>query len=90
MDDHTTATSTARCVRCSGTERVIAGDGPPICLICVLGWGSYAALAAGSSEPERAGTPAPVVGRDPTVTALLHWSHRVPVAGCPLCGAAAA
>lgn len=71
------------CIRCSGTERVIADDGVPVCLLCVLGWGSYAALAAGpGAEPERAGA---VVGRDPTVTALLHWSHRVPVAGCPLC-----
>lgn len=70
------------CIRCSGTERLIADDGDPVCLLCVLGWGSYAALAAGPAEPERATAS---VGRDPTVTALLHWSHRVPVAGCPLC-----
>lgn len=72
------------CFRCGGTERVIGGEGRPICLLCVLGWGSYAALVVGESAPEpQAATVA--AGRDPTVTALLHWSHRAPVADCPLC-----
>lgn len=76
----------AVCARCAGTDRLILGDGEPVCMVCVLGWGSYARLAGGeTSETETVGAAIPK--RDQTVTALLHWSHRVPVLDCPLCSA---
>ncbi len=74
------------CVRCGGTDRVVEDDGTPVCIVCILAWGSYAAMvSAPRPEPEVAVHTEP--HRDPTVTALLHWSHRVPVADCPLCAA---
>ncbi|HEX9044262.1 MAG TPA: hypothetical protein VF802_04470 [Candidatus Limnocylindrales bacterium] len=76
----------ATCFRCGSEDRVIEDDGVPICLVCVFAWGSYAAMvSAPSARPEVAVETKP--HRDPTVTALLHWSHRVPVADCPLCTA---
>lgn len=95
------------CSRCSRLDRVVADDGFPVCIRCILAWGSYARLAAevAGSEVERrarvagrgrdarvrdaqesrGGIGSAPGDRDPTVTALLHWSHRTPVSGCPLC-----
>jgi hypothetical protein len=72
------------CVRCGGDDRVVADDGTPVCMVCILAWGSYAAMVS-ASEPELELAVQAGARRDPTVTALLHWSHRVPIADCPLC-----
>ena len=78
------------CMRCGGRSRVIADDGHDVCWVCVVAWGRYACLATGGAggeddETAAAGPPEGEPRRDATVIALLHWSHRTPVTGCPLC-----
>lgn len=72
------------CFRCGTEERVVDDDGAPVCMVCILAWGSYAGMIS-VSEPEPDVAVHVEPHRDPTVTALLHWSHRVPVVDCPLC-----
>ena len=88
------ALSGATCIRCGGRSRVIEDDGHDVCWVCVVAWGRYASLATGVDTEDaaemtdrtvEATTPEPSAGRDPTVTALLHWSHRTRVSTCPLC-----
>ncbi len=93
MAPSSTPDEPAACIRCGGGNRVITDDGHDVCWVCVVAWGRYASLAAADAvadeesetstspdEPPAGGPP-----RDPTVTALLHWSHRSPASGCPLC-----
>jgi hypothetical protein len=90
--DEVTVPVLPTCSRCGGRSLVIEDDGPDVCWVCVVAWGSYAGLVTAPASGETEDAPAaevpaeePQVGRDPTVTALLHWSHRTPVNGCPLC-----
>ncbi|HYM83152.1 MAG TPA: hypothetical protein VEY67_03250 [Candidatus Dormibacteraeota bacterium] len=64
------------CTRCGRDDRLVRDDGPTICRICLLAWGSYAAVVSSGRT-----------AREPAVTELLHWTHRVPILACPLCRA---
>ncbi len=81
----------AACLRCGERSHLIEDDGYDVCWVCVVAWGRYASLVAPAVSADEGDAPVPApaeepqTGRDPTVTALLHWSHRTPVSGCPLC-----
>jgi hypothetical protein len=65
------------CHRCGRAEHVIAGDGPPVCRVCVFAWGHYtAAILRGPAVRETGGA------------YLRHAGHGVPHLGCQLCQAA--
>jgi hypothetical protein len=67
------------CRRCGQARRLIEGDGPPICRMCVMAWSWFArAVTRGEAIAE------------PSIVAMRHLDHLRPALGCPICARHAA
>lgn len=66
----------ARCARCGRADRVIEGDGPAVCRVCLFAWAHYSSVILGGK-----GT----LVREPGGIQLRHADHDVPMLACPRC-----
>ncbi|HET7677230.1 MAG TPA: hypothetical protein VFK38_05195 [Candidatus Limnocylindrales bacterium] len=44
---------TEHCARCGAVGRLVVGDGPSVCRVCILAWTRYAVLASGPTITEQ-------------------------------------